>query len=87
MVEQLLYTAKGSGPIPLSDVLVDTKTTISVLGRVVMAAVSRSAGEIRAGSNPAARNPPFRRQTPLAQMGERRHDKAEVVRSILTRRK
>ena len=48
---------------------------------------SRRCGEIRAGSNPALRTQPFRRQTPLAQMEERRHDKAEAVRSILTRRK
>ena len=55
MAEQLSFQANDGGSIPPMGALVDAKTTISVFGRVVMAAVSRSVGEIRAGSNPAAR--------------------------------
>ena len=69
VVEQLLYTANNGGPIPPKNALVDAKTTLSVFGRVVMAAVSRSAGEIRAGSNPGARKPPFRRQNAFSSNG------------------
>ena len=58
MAEQLSFQANDGGSIPSMDALVDAKTTISVFGRVVMATVSRSVGEIRAGSNPAARRLP-----------------------------
>ncbi len=55
MAEQLSSQANDGGSIPSMDALVDAETTKSVFGRVVMATVSRSVGEIRAGSNPAAR--------------------------------
>jgi hypothetical protein len=55
MAEQLPFQANDGGSIPSMDALVDAKTTKSVFGRGVMATVSRSVGEIRAGSNPAAR--------------------------------
>ena len=87
VVEQLPYTANGSGPIPLSDAFFGIVKPSVCLSEGPKESDSSSLGEIRAGSNPATHKTPFRRQTtPLAQMGERRHDKAEVVGSIPTRR-
>lgn len=53
VVERLPFQAKDSGPIPLSDVLVDTKTTQVCLSEGPKEIDSSSIGEIRAGSNPA----------------------------------